>query len=131
MSNVWYTRPEYIIWVPHTQWAMVRTLIARQQRAFEGGQGPLTWEISLWNVENRHQTLRWPGSQRDIVVATATPTATVVLVVCSNCGRRGHEFADCFQRGGAKEGQIPDWYNKRHGDLPVAPVANFAGVMAL
>ncbi|KAF5329286.1 hypothetical protein D9619_009430 [Psilocybe cf. subviscida] len=29
---------------------------------------------------------------------------------CTNCGKPGHELATCFQKGGGKEGQFPDWW---------------------
>jgi hypothetical protein len=31
-------------------------------------------------------------------------------VKCSNCGRVGHIAADCFRKGGGKEGQYPAWW---------------------
>ncbi|KAJ7729199.1 hypothetical protein B0H16DRAFT_1587455 [Mycena metata] len=58
--------------------------------------------------------------------AAASTPATVVPVTCSNCGRRGHVLEACFQPGGPKEGEIPDWYNKRH-----EVKANFTEVFAL
>lgn len=36
---------------------------------------------------------------------------------CSNCNKSGHEMATCFQKGGGKEGQFPDWWRgKRAGE---------------
>ena len=35
-------------------------------------------------------------------------------VLCSNtnCGRRGHTKDQCWEKGGGKEGQAPDWWKK-------------------
>ncbi|KAF5319679.1 hypothetical protein D9619_008900 [Psilocybe cf. subviscida] len=29
---------------------------------------------------------------------------------CTNCSKPGHELATCFQKGGGKEGQFPEWW---------------------
>ncbi|KAF5329775.1 hypothetical protein D9619_009137 [Psilocybe cf. subviscida] len=29
---------------------------------------------------------------------------------CTNCGKAGHELTTCFQKGGGKEGQFPEWW---------------------
>ncbi|KAF5328838.1 hypothetical protein D9619_011448 [Psilocybe cf. subviscida] len=29
---------------------------------------------------------------------------------CTNCGKAGHELTTCFQKGGSKEGQFPEWW---------------------
>jgi hypothetical protein len=40
-------------------------------------------------------------------------------VKCSNCGRTGHLAADCFRKGGGKEGQYPSWWKgKKDTDPP-------------
>jgi hypothetical protein len=61
-------------------------------------------------------------------IPTPTSPADAVPVRCSNCNRRGHVLEDCFQPGGPKEGQIPEWYNRRY--QPAAQ-AHFTQVVAL
>ncbi|THU87540.1 hypothetical protein K435DRAFT_842494 [Dendrothele bispora CBS 962.96] len=56
--------------------------------------------------------------------------ATTTRVQCSNqkCGRYGHTIDECFQEGGGKAGQIPQWFvdlkNRRkaeeNGSAPIA-----------
>ena len=41
-------------------------------------------------------------SKRDDLLCTNTP----------NCGRRGHTSDQCYEKGGGKEGQAPEWWNK-------------------
>ena len=35
---------------------------------------------------------------------------------CGNCGIKGHLKADCWAKGGGKEGEAPDWYKPRKQD---------------
>jgi hypothetical protein len=36
-----------------------------------------------------------------------------ILCTNTNCGRHGHTKDQCWQKGGGKEGQAPDWWLKR------------------
>ncbi|KAK6981271.1 hypothetical protein R3P38DRAFT_3115009 [Favolaschia claudopus] len=78
---------------------------------------------------------------------TSTPPSIMTAVTplqCSNCKRRGHTHPDCFHPGGGKEGQFPEWYNKRgprgaqpsptgddHVHVPTANTVITGSVMAL
>jgi hypothetical protein len=43
-------------------------------------------------------------------------------IKCNNCGRTGHVAADCFRKGGGKEGQYPSWWKgKKDTDPPNKP----------
>ncbi|KAJ7170234.1 hypothetical protein C8R43DRAFT_944758 [Mycena crocata] len=54
---------------------------------------------------------------------TSTVFATTAeAVVCSNCKRRGHANENCFHPGGGKEGQFPEWWNKRHEPCSLPPL---------
>jgi len=35
---------------------------------------------------------------------------------CGNCGIKGHLKADCWAKGGGKEGEAPDWYKPKQKD---------------
>ena len=37
---------------------------------------------------------------------------------CDNCDRTGHTKADCYRKGGSKEGQAPAWGKKKKGKTP-------------
>ena len=52
-------------------------------------------------------------SSKDDVICTNTP----------NCGRKGHTKDQCWEKGGGKEGQAPDWWKKKKGNKPSANVA--------
>ena len=43
-------------------------------------------------------------SSKDDILCTNTP----------NCGRRGHTKDQCWEKGGGKEGQAPDWWKKKN-----------------
>ena len=45
-------------------------------------------------------------SSKSDVLCTNTP----------NCGRRGHTKDQCWEKGGGKEGQAPDWWKKKAKD---------------
>jgi hypothetical protein len=45
-------------------------------------------------------------SNKSDVLCTNTP----------NCGRRGHTKDQCWEKGGGKEGQAPDWWKKKAKD---------------
>ena len=45
-----------------------------------------------------------------------------LLCTNPNCGRRGHTKDQCWQKGGGKEGQAPDWWLKRVGKQDSANV---------
>lgn len=52
-------------------------------------------------------------------------------LICSNsqCGKKGHLAADCFQAGGGKQGQYPDWWKgKKTATLPSANTATTAPI---
>jgi hypothetical protein len=46
-----------------------------------------------------------------------------VLCTNSNCGRRGHTKDQCWEKGGGKEGQAPEWWKKIKGNKVSANVA--------
>jgi hypothetical protein len=35
-----------------------------------------------------------------------------LLCTNTNCGRRGHTIDQCWEKGGKKEGQAPEWWKK-------------------
>ena len=45
-----------------------------------------------------------------------------ILCTNPNCGQRGHTKDQCWQKGGGKEGQAPDWWLKRVGKQDSANV---------
>ncbi|KAF5313819.1 hypothetical protein D9619_013038 [Psilocybe cf. subviscida] len=51
---------------------------------------------------------------------------------CTNCGKLGHELASCFQKGGGKEGQFPEWWRgkKAGGTTQTAASATTTHVAA-
>jgi len=38
-----------------------------------------------------------------------------------NCGKRGHTSDQCYEKGGGKEGQAPDWW-KKQTTMPCSPL---------
>ena len=43
--------------------------------------------------------------------------------LCDNCGRKGHTSNQCFEKGGGKEGQAPEWWKKSRENKANANVA--------
>ncbi|KAF5319535.1 hypothetical protein D9619_008337 [Psilocybe cf. subviscida] len=39
---------------------------------------------------------------------------------CTNCQKNGHEQATCFQKGGGKEGQFPEWWRGKRPNATAA-----------
>ena len=52
-------------------------------------------------------------SSKDDIICTNLP----------NCGRKGHTKEQCFEKGGGKEGQAPDWWKRARGKKASANVA--------
>ena len=52
-------------------------------------------------------------SSKDEIICTNTP----------NCGRKGHTKDQCWEKGGGKEGQAPDWWKKKTKGKTSANVA--------
>jgi hypothetical protein len=62
-------------------------------------------------------------------MATAWAKGAKSDVKCSNCSRSGHLAADCFRKGGGKEGQYPAWWKgKKDTDPPVKTTSANASV---
>jgi hypothetical protein len=54
--------------------------------------------------------------EKKVVAAARGPKSDIK---CSNCERTGHIAADCFRKGGGKEGQYPAWWKgKKDTDSP-------------
>ena len=49
-------------------------------------------------------------SSKDDILCTNTP----------NCGRKGHTKDQCWEKGGGKEGQAPEWWKKKKANKPSA-----------
>ena len=88
-----------------------------------------------------HPTSRRSLQSQQSVPATTTPTTTVVpmpvsnpqgtrtdrqttTLICSNCGRPGHNVPTCFQPGGGMEGRREEYLASR----PPRPIAHIAEI---
>ena len=58
---------------------------------------------------------RQAGAARQTALkASERPGAT--KGTCHNCDKKGHYVADCWAKGGGKEGQVPKWFKTRDTD---------------
>ena len=88
-----------------------------------------------------HPTIRHPLQSQQSVPATMTPNTTTVstpvsksqgtrtdrqttTLICSNCGRPGHNVPTCFQPGGGMEGRREEYLASR----PPRPIAHIAEI---
>ncbi|KAF8810961.1 hypothetical protein BYT27DRAFT_7090691, partial [Phlegmacium glaucopus] len=64
----------------------------------------------------------WKGKEK-VNSQSKSSKNDILCTNLPNCGRRGHTKDQCWEKGGGKEGQAPDWWKKGKGNKVSANVA--------
>ncbi|THU96838.1 hypothetical protein K435DRAFT_858196 [Dendrothele bispora CBS 962.96] len=95
--------------------------------------------VLVWKA----RTLRDNGltaSEAGVIAISGMDSASAMVttrVQCSNqrCGRYGHTIGECFQEGGGKAGQTPQWFielkNRRRAEDGSTPIAGLTTVFPM
>ncbi|EDR06651.1 retrovirus-related pol polyprotein [Laccaria bicolor S238N-H82] len=68
-----------------------------------------------WNRIDRSKSVANPATTVTALQADTRKPRSQLLCANQNCGRRGHTIANCYWRGGGKEGQFPPGFGQRGG----------------
>ena len=68
-----------------------------------------------WNRIDRSKSITNPATTVTALQVDTKKSQNQLLCTNQNCGRRGHTIANCYWRGGGKEGQFPPGFGQRGG----------------